>query len=79
MGHVYADIILENGIDAVLSQQGDLPKKKVRKMGVTAMVDSGAMTLTINKKIAQKLGLPVRKQIGRVLKLLVRRVTPPKL
>jgi clan AA aspartic protease len=62
MGQVYAELILENTIDAALAQDGNFPRKKVRKMKVTAMVDSGAMTLAINEKIAKKLGLEVRNQ-----------------
>ena len=63
MGHVYADILLMNSVDAILAQRGDLPKENVRKMEVHALVDSGAMTLTINEKIAKKLGLEVQKQM----------------
>ena len=63
MGHVYADITLLNTIDVVLAQRGDLPQENVRKMEVNAMVDSGAMTLTINEKIAEQLGLEVRKRL----------------
>ena len=63
MGHVYADIVLENCFDAALAKRGDIPNKKVRKMTVNALVDSGAMTLTINEKIAKKLGLEVQKQM----------------
>jgi len=62
MGHVYADITLLNAVDVVLAQRGDLPSESVRKMGVNAMVDSGAMTLTINEKIAHQLGLEVQRQ-----------------
>jgi len=62
MGHVYADITLENCIDAALARQGGIPLEKVRKVGVRALVDSGAMTLTINGDIARQLGLEVQKR-----------------
>jgi len=62
MGHVYADITLQNSVDAVLAQQGDIPLENVRKIEVKALVDSGAMTLTINEDIAKQLGLVVRKR-----------------
>jgi len=62
MGHVYADITLLNAVDVVLAQQGDIPLESVRKMEVNAMVNSGAMTLTINEEIARQLGLRVQKQ-----------------
>jgi clan AA aspartic protease len=62
MGLTYVDIILENTVDTVLAKQGNIPSKKVRKMKVTALVDSGAMTLAINEKIAKKLGLEIIEQ-----------------
>jgi len=67
MGHVYADILLENCTDAILAQQGDIPLESVRKMKVNAMVDSGAMSLTINDEIAKQLGLRVQEQMEVVL------------
>jgi clan AA aspartic protease len=63
MGHVYADITLLNPFDAIMARQGKIPSDEIRQMEVRAMVDSGAMTLTINEKIAQQLDLPVWKQI----------------
>ena len=62
MGHVYADVILSNTIDVGLAQRGNIPNEHVRKMGVNVMVDSGAMTLTINEKIAEQLGLEIHEQ-----------------
>ena len=62
MGHVYADITLLNAIDVGLAQRGDIPSESIRKMEVKAMVDSGAMTLTINEEIARQLGLEVKKR-----------------
>jgi clan AA aspartic protease len=63
MGHVYADIVLLNTFDVGMARRGLLPNENVRKMEVNAMVDSGAMTLTINEKIAEQLGLEVKKQV----------------
>jgi clan AA aspartic protease len=62
MGHVYVDLIIENTFDSLLAQEGDVPRKKIRKMKVNAMVDTGAMTLAISEKIAKKLGLEIRDQ-----------------
>jgi len=67
MGHVYADITLLNAVDVVLAQRGDLSEENVRTVEVNAMVDSGAMTLTINEKIAEQLGLAVQKRTTVVL------------
>ena len=63
MGHVYADITLLNSVDVVLAKRGAIPSENVRKVKVNAMVDSGAMTLTINEKIAEQLGLEVHKRV----------------
>ena len=63
MGHVYANVTLLNSFDDLLAQEGDIPKENVRKMEVRAMVDSGAMTLTISEDIAKQLGVKVREQI----------------
>jgi len=63
MRHVYANVTLLNSFDEFLAQEGDIPKESVRKMEVRAMVDSGAMTLTINEEIAKQLGLKIREQI----------------
>jgi clan AA aspartic protease len=63
MGHVYADITLVNSVDAVLAQTGNLPNGHVRQMEGNALVDSGAMTLTINEEIARQLGLVVQEQL----------------
>jgi len=62
MGHVYADITLENVFDATLAKHGNIPPEHVRRVEVRAMVDSGAMTLTINEDIAKQLGLDVQKR-----------------
>jgi len=62
MGHVYADITLQNSVDVVLAKRGKIPNEEVRQMNVKALVDSGAMTLTINEEIAQKLDLEVQEQ-----------------
>jgi clan AA aspartic protease len=62
MGHVYADLTLENVHDVNLARDGNILPESVRRMEVRAMVDSGAMTLTISEKIAQQLGLRVEKQ-----------------
>jgi clan AA aspartic protease len=62
MGHVYANILLQNSTDAGMMERGLIPDDKVRKMEVKALVDSGAMTLTINETIASRLDLEVKDQ-----------------
>ena len=67
MGLIYADITLINSVDAVLAQRGDLPNENVRKIDVKALVDTGAITLTINESIAHQLDLSVKERIDVVL------------
>ena len=63
MGHVYADITLRNSVDVVLAKRSNLPFENVQKVEVKALVDSGAMTLTINEAVAKQLDLEVLDQI----------------
>jgi len=62
MGHVYADITLLNGYEVTAAKKGLMSEKDVKQLTVNAMVDSGAMTLTINEEIAKKLDLEVQKR-----------------
>ena len=64
MGHVYAGITITNSGDAYMAKQGALPNEKVRTMTVNALVDSGAMTLTIGEAIAGQLDLTVKDQVN---------------
>ena len=63
MGIVYADILLQNAVDAGMQRRGILPNENVRQMNVKALVDSGAVTLTINDEIAKQLDLEVKDQV----------------
>ena len=63
MGHVYADITLYNSYEITAAKKGLIAEGDVKQLYVNAMVDSGAMTLTINEEIAEQLDLEVRKQI----------------
>ena len=62
MGHVFADITLENVFEATAAQNGLIAEEDVKKLSVKAMVDSGAMTLTINDNLAKQLNLKVQKR-----------------
>jgi len=57
MGNVFAEITLRNCGDVTSAQRGFIPDKNVRTLTVTALVDTGAMTLVINEDICRKLGL----------------------
>jgi len=62
MGHVYADITLSNMFEVTAAKKGLIATGDVKKLTVNAMVDSGAMTLTINEEIAKQLGLRTQKR-----------------
>jgi clan AA aspartic protease len=57
MGFTYADIELVSTDDLALHRRGFLPEEEIKRMRVTALVDSGAHTLVINEHIRQQLNL----------------------
>ncbi|MFM9966570.1 MAG: clan AA aspartic protease [Planctomycetaceae bacterium] len=57
MGLIRTQLELVNGDDLALARRKKLPVEDVRKMNVTALVDTGAMMLAINESICQQLGL----------------------
>ena len=57
MGTVYAEITLSNVVDAARVRDGQLKEQDLRSATVTALVDTGAMTLVITEKLYQTLGL----------------------
>ncbi len=57
MGLIYSDIELINSDDLALVRRGYLKETEVRKMKVNALVDSGAMMLSVNETIKVQLGL----------------------
>ena len=63
MGLIYADITLQNSGDLEMQRRGIMPNEDVRQMNVKALVDTGALTLTINDKIAKQLDLAVQDRV----------------
>jgi clan AA aspartic protease len=59
MGLVYAELDLFNGGDFYLNRQGLLDENEIKKVNVTALVDSGAYMISINENIKTQLDLPV--------------------
>jgi len=59
MGLVYAEIELINGGDLELVRRGFMDKDEVKRMWVTALVDTGSYMLAINENIQEQLQLPV--------------------
>ncbi|MDY6785107.1 MAG: retroviral-like aspartic protease family protein [Cyanobacteriota bacterium] len=58
MGITYAEIDLIRSDDLALLRAGYLEEKRVRRLKVTALVDSGASMLTISESIKEQLQLP---------------------
>jgi clan AA aspartic protease len=58
-GLVYADIELVSADDLALHRRGYLPEEEIKRVRVTALVDSGAYMLVINDHIKRQLDLPV--------------------
>ncbi len=59
MGLVYADIELISGDDVVLHRHGFLTADKIKRITISALVDSGAYMLVINERIKDQLDLAV--------------------
>ncbi|MBV8857211.1 MAG: hypothetical protein JOZ02_09800 [Acidobacteria bacterium] len=59
MGLTYADIELISADDLALNRRGFLPEDEIKRMHVTALVDSGSYMLVVNEQIKQQLDLPV--------------------
>ncbi len=59
MGLIHVEIELSNGIDKGLVRQHLLDPDEVRKISVRALVDCGALYMTINENIQEILRLPI--------------------
>jgi clan AA aspartic protease len=59
MGMVRAEITLTNSSDESFASQGHIKEEDVRAATVTAVVDTGAMSLVITEDLREKLGLRV--------------------
>jgi clan AA aspartic protease len=59
MGLTYADIELISGDDLALVRRGLMPEDQVRKIKVSALVDSGATLMSIPPSVQAHLGLSV--------------------
>ena len=59
MGEVYTKITIKNGADLVLARNGHITEQNIRSVTVTALVDTGAMTLVMGEKLRKELGLNI--------------------
>ena len=57
MGEIVAEIELENALDGELVKTGYLQESKLRRTTVRAIVDTGAMMLTLPKNVVDLLGI----------------------
>ena len=75
MGLVYAEIELINFVDLANAKKHIIGQEEVKRTWVNALVDSGAIMLTINDSIKEQLGLDVLEHRtcetadGRIMKL----------
>ena len=75
MGLVYAEIELINADDLAYAKKHIIGQEEVKRTWVNALVDSGAIMLTINDSIKEQLGLDVLEHRtcetadGRIMKL----------
>jgi len=59
MGLAYANILLQNNDDVTDFRRHRIGENEIRQITVSAMVDTGAITLVINEEIQMALGLEV--------------------
>lgn len=59
MGYVYAEIELINGIDLVDANRSRIDIEEVKRITISALVDTGSIMLAINENIQEYLQLPV--------------------
>ena len=59
MGEIFAEITLKNSGDLVRFKNGSITENNIRSLTVTALVDTGTITLVINEETREKLGLAV--------------------
>lgn len=59
MGLIYAEIELINGDDLALVRRHVIGEEEIKRMRVTALVDTGSFMMAINENIQEQLQLPV--------------------
>jgi hypothetical protein len=60
MGIVRTEITLKNAVDVLNARNGLIKNENVKSVTVTAVADSGAMTLVINEELRRQLGLEIQ-------------------
>ena len=57
MGRIVTKIKVENLMDVLLAERGDLPPEQIRNIEIDALVDTGATLLCLPSKTIEDLGL----------------------
>jgi hypothetical protein len=60
VGFVNTEITLKNAKDVIVAEDGLVNGREIRQATVTAVVDTRAITLVINEKLRQQLGLEIQ-------------------
>jgi len=60
MGIVRTEITLKNAGDVINARRGYVKAEGIRTVTVTAVADTGAMTLVINEELRRQLGLEIQ-------------------
>jgi len=58
LGLIYAEIELINGDDLAFARRHIIGEEEIRRMKITALVDTGSYLLCINENIQEQLQLP---------------------
>ncbi len=59
MGLIRTEIELISSVDLILARKGQIKEEEVKRLHVTALVDTGAYMLVINENVKRQLGLEV--------------------
>ena len=59
MGEVNVELTLKNGADMFMVSKGTMIEQNIRSVTVTAIVDTGAITLVIGDELRKNLGLGI--------------------
>jgi hypothetical protein len=62
MGMVYTEITLKNALDEGSVRAGLIKPEGIRTATVTAVVDTGSMSLVITEELRQRLGLGIKRE-----------------
>ena len=62
VGEVRVPVEMRNGIDAGRFAAGEIPRELIRTVTESGVVDTGAVSMTVPRRVADALGLPTRRR-----------------